>query len=186
MIQICKWQACQKNCPKANLWKALAEINKELHSFDKRRILIISLNWLNKTLELIGCAAKIFENKEEPNLITVGSFEKNNLNSLPEFNIKEALKKAPLTMNLGSLIITVFPIVYKTKIFGVIYTCSQRKFENEELHMIKSLVEHVSIALENERKYQIAMKNWYEAVEELWSRMNVWEICEETKEKRLF
>ncbi|MBS7656168.1 hypothetical protein KEJ50_06725 [Candidatus Bathyarchaeota archaeon] len=184
MIQICNWKLCQKECPKARMWATLATINKELHSLDRRKILTIALNWLSDTLKLAGCAAKLFENEEELSLITIGAIKKSDLNGLPEFNIKDALRE-PLTLKLKSSTVMAFPIIYKTKVFGIIYVESKEAFASEELDLIKELSECIGVALENEIKYKIAMKNWYEAIEELWSKLNVWGTCEEQQERKI-
>jgi len=179
MIQVtCNWKHCQKECPKAKLWSTLASINNELHSLDRRKTLTIALNWLSDTLKLAGCAIKLFKNEDELNLITVGTIKKSDLDELPEFNIRDVLGE-PLTLKLKSFTIVVFPITYKTKILGMLYLYSKEAFTNEESELIKKLSECIGVALENERKYKIAMKNWYEAVEELWSKINVWGTCED-------
>ncbi|MBS7658851.1 MAG: GAF domain-containing protein [Candidatus Bathyarchaeia archaeon] len=185
MIQICEWKFCKKECPKVRIWATLASINKTLHSLDRRKILTTALNWLNNTLKLNGCAIKLFGNEEELNLITIGAIRKNDLNGLPEPNIKNALNE-PLTLKLKSSTLIVFPIICKTKVFGIIYVCPSETLTDEELSLIKELSECIGVALENERKYKIAMKNWYDAIEELWSKINVWETCEKPQERKIF
>ena len=158
------------------MWSGLLKVGKEMHSLDRKRILTIGLVKLNDTLGLSGSITRILGDDEESGLVTSFGLTKEDLRSgLPEIDETALTQENPVILDSEPYSAAVSPITYRNKILGVLYAYSRAKeFPNEALQMIKAFAGCIGVALENERRYRAAMRNWHEAIEELWSKMDVW------------
>jgi GAF domain-containing protein len=77
----------------------------------------------------------------------------------------------------GIVSVMVAPLVVKKKKVGVIRIYSDRphKFSSSEQQFLKAIARHASIALENARLYELALKNYDQLVQEVWQGLpDVW------------
>jgi GAF domain-containing protein len=77
----------------------------------------------------------------------------------------------------GIVSVMVAPLVVKKKKVGVIrvYLDRPHKFSSSEQQFLKAIARHASIALENARLYELALKNYDQLVQEVWQGLpDVW------------
>jgi GAF domain-containing protein len=77
----------------------------------------------------------------------------------------------------GIFSVMVAPLVVKKRRVGVIriYSDKPHKFSASEQQFLKAIARHASIALENARLYELALKNYDQLVQEVWQGLpDVW------------
>jgi hypothetical protein len=173
---ICDWRSCQRRCPKAEIWSGLFKAGSEIHSLNRKRILDSAAIWLRDAIGLGGCAIKVLEGEEGPGSIAAQGMGEEDLKGFPpEAEERAVSQKNYVMFDLGGMPFLAVPITFKGRVLGVIYAHPRTKeFSSAALPIIGAMADCVGVALENERRYRIAVGNWHEAVKELWSKMDVW------------
>ncbi|MCW4032903.1 MAG: GAF domain-containing protein [Candidatus Bathyarchaeota archaeon] len=174
--EVCNPATCQKHCPRVDMWKNMFSSEKMIHSLGRKRTVDLTIKKMVMELGLSGCAMKILKD-EESNEFEITSSGNNYLKQhISEIEEKAVLQDSSIMLELESgFSIIATPISFGVKNFGALYSYVQSKeFPREALEIIDAVAECVGVALENERKYKIVLKNWHEAIDELWRSIDVW------------
>jgi hypothetical protein len=191
--EVCNPATCQKHCPRVDMWKKIFNSEKMIHSLDRRRTIDLTMKKVVMDLGLSGCAMKILKDEESNEFEITSSGNDYLKQHISEIEEKVVPRDSSIVLELknGFSVITT-PISFGVKNFGVLYSYAQSKeFPREALEIIDAVAECVGVALENEIKYKTVLKNWHEAIDELWRRIDVWKnptasayisMCRETND----
>jgi len=176
----CDWRSCDRNCPKAEIWSELFKASGEINSLNRKRILDSAANCLGEIVGLGACAIKALGDEGAPPLIAVHGMREEDLKSLAPGAEEEAIRQRKCAIfDLMGSPFAVVPISFRGRALGIIYAKLGPGSPGAALPFIRAMADCIGAALENERRYRIAIGNWHEAVKELWSKMDVWKSSKE-------
>ncbi|MEM2082241.1 MAG: hypothetical protein QXU06_05200 [Candidatus Bathyarchaeia archaeon] len=180
---VCDWRSCEKDCPKAEIWREFLKFGNEIHSLNRRRILDSAASCLEEIIGLKGCAIKVLGEEGEPSLVAARGMGEEDLRSFPpEADGRAIFQKNYVMFDLKDAPFVAVPITFKGRGLGAIYAQLGAGSSRSVLPFIRAMADCLGVALENERRYRIAIGNWHEAVKELWSKLDVWRSPKELPE----
>jgi hypothetical protein len=173
----CSWKTCNKHCPRVEMWKEIFSSEKNIYSLDRNELLNFTLRKLNDTLDLVGSSIKISDTRKGSDPVKVFCPDNDEVKKcMTEIEKKPISKEGSNIFELSNgLAVAINPITFRNKILGMLYSYSTMKeFSKNTLDVIEAVSESIGVALENERKFRVLRKNWYNAVEEIWSKIDIW------------